>query len=241
MRNLRWLVLPTLFMTMACYAQETTIVDAKRALSAAKKDLEKELVIFSKERGGGAYLKSEYDRMFQERQLERKAERLGDSKENAEKYDIANRLETYKEKYNEEAFKAFVPLVAFIKTCRQYEEFIKQDTAFQEKVDQLTGDLDDLLDRHAPHMLQDSLKFLYLDDPKGKIGTFKLPSPSKTVTINGEQIEVIELVTLKDQSILLNKNKAKERKDYVFAEIVGKEEYKTDDGETITGILLKAY
>jgi hypothetical protein len=241
MRRCGWLVLPVLLGVAACFAQETTILDAKKALSTAKKEVEKDVVFHPQDRGGGAYLKSEYARRFQEQQLEKKAERLGDSKENSQKYDVANRLETYKEKYKEEAFRAFIAYVAFVKTYRQYEELIKQDEPFQEKAGQLLKDLDEMIDRHAPNMTLDGLKLLYLEDPKGKVGAFKLPSPSRTVTINGETLDVIDLVTLKDQPVLLNKSRAKERKDCILAEIVGKGEYQTDDGETVKGFLLQAY
>lgn len=234
-------LLPALLVATTCLAQETTVLDAKRVMSVAKDELQKNVIFHPQDRGGGAFLKSEYARLFQEEQLERKAERLGDSKENAEKYDVANRLETYKEKYKEEAFKAFIAYVGFVKAYRQYEEYIKQDAAFQQKVDQIVKEMDVLIARHAREMKLDSLKMLYTEDPKGKVGAFRFPSAARTVTIKGEQYDVIELHTLKDQPVLLNKQKAQERKGFILAEIVGKDAYQTDDGETLNGFLLQAY
>lgn len=241
MRFVRSCSLLTTLWPVVCLAQETTVLDAKRAMSAAKKALEKHVVFHPQDRGGGAFLKSEYARLFQEQQLEHKAERLGDSKENAAKYDIANRLETLKGKYKDEAYLAFAEYVAFVKTYRQYETLIKQDAPFLEKVEQIVRETDALIDRHAPEMTLDSLKWLFAEDCTGKVGAFKLPASVRTVTIKGETIEVIELRTLRDRPILLNKKSAKPREGYTLAEILGKETYETDEGEKLAGYLLQAY
>ena len=63
--------------TIPCLAQEATITDAKRELSAAKRELDKVVVFRPTEEGGGAFLKSEYKALKHQRHLERKAEAKG--------------------------------------------------------------------------------------------------------------------------------------------------------------------
>ena len=59
--------------------------------------------------------------------------------------------------------------------------------------------------------------------------------------INGQEVELLKLRTLKERSILIKSKGAKQRNGFMVAEIVGKDTYQTDDGKEMPGILLQAY
>jgi|GEM_PF-6938957 len=229
------------FIPVASHAQETTVDDAKKALSRAKDALEEFVVFRAQEDGGGAFLKSEHDRAEHLRELEKRAVRAGDARENAAKYDLAKRLQTYPEKYTEEAFQAFVAYVGFVKTYREFEEHVKQDETFNEKAARIIDELDVLIDRHGRGLRVASLRLLYEDESVGKVGAFNLRGKRRTVKIDGETADLYRLRTLKGTAVLLKQENAKERKRFILAEIVGKGAYTTDAGEKIQAFLLQAY
>ena len=224
-----------------CRAQDTTITEAKRGLSAAKEELEKVVVFRPAEEGGGAFLKSEYQTLEHRQHLERKAEKKGVSKEKAAQFDMANRLEKYVEQIKPEAFEMLVAYVGFVRVYREYEAVIKEDEAVAPKVRKIIEELDTLIARHGRSLRIESLKLLYQDDPVGKVGAFDLHGVRETVRIDGKEVELLKLRTLKDRSVLIMKDAAKERSGFIVAEIVGKDTYKTDDGKEIPGILLQTY
>ena len=224
-----------------CRAQDTTIADAKKALSAAKEELEKVVVFRPEEEGGGALLKSEYKALQHRQRLERKAEKKGVSKDKAVQFDMANRLEKYAQQIEPEAFEMLVAYVGFVKVYREHEALIKESESVASKAGKIIEELDTLIDRHGRALRMESLKLLYQVDPVGKVGAFDLYGVRQTVRIDGKEVELLKLRTLKEQSVLIMKNAAKKRSGFTVAEIVGKDTYKTDDGKEISGILLQAY
>ncbi len=230
-----------LLTTIPCLAQEATITDAKRELSAAKDELEKVVVFRPTEEGGGAFLKSEYKALKHQRHLERKAEKQGVSKDQAAQFDIADRLKRYSEQIEPEAFEMLAAYVGFVKVYREYEALIKDNEAAAGKVGKIIEELDALIDRHGRALRIPSLKLLYKDDPVGKFGTFDLHGVRETVLIDGKPVELLKLRTLKNRSVLIMKDAAKKRAGFIVAEIMGKDTYETDHGKRIAGILLQAY
>ena len=235
------LVMVLFLAPVLCQAQDVTIRDAKKDLSAAKKEIEKVVVFRSEEKGGGAFLKSEYKTLRHRRHLESKAEKKGVSKDEAERFDMANLLEKYDEQIEPEAFEMLVAYVGYVKEYRRHQELIKENEPFAEKAGRIVKELDTLIDRHGRRLCIPSLKLLYEDDPVGKVGTFNLPGVGKTVRIDGREVELLKLRTLKDYSVLIRKDSAKKRTGFLLAEIVGKDTYRTDDGTEMRGILLQAY
>ena len=225
----------------ACQAQEITIRDTKKALSAAKEELEKVVVFRPPHEGGGAFLMSEYKRLEHRQHLERKAEKAGVSKDEAARFDLANRLEKYGEQIEPEAFEMLVAYVGFVKVYREHEALIKENESVAQKAGKIIEELDVLIDRHGRALRIASLKLLYEDDPAGKVGAFNLPGVRNKVRIDGQEVELLKLRTLEKRSILIKSDGAKQRNGFMVAEIVGKDTYKTDDGKEIPGILLQAY
>ena len=237
----RTLPLFLLLSTAAGWAQETTIDDAKKSLSAAKETLEKVVVFRAEHEGGGAFLKSEYKTLKHRQNLERRAEKKGASKDEADQFDIANRLEKYGQQIEPEAFEMLVAYVGFVKVYQRHEALIKENESVAQKAGKIIEELDVLIDRHGPTLRVASLKLLYADEPVGKVGTFNLPGPRQNVQIDGKDLELLRLRTLKEHAALIKSAGAKPRKGFILAEIVGKDTYKTDDGQEIAAILLQAY
>jgi hypothetical protein len=240
---MRWTapVVVLLLSSFHCWAQDTTLADAKKDLSAAKDKLEKAVVFREEAEGGGAFLKSEYQALEHRQHLERKAERKGLSKDEAAQFDIANRLEKYSEQTESEAFEMLAAYVGFVKVYREYEAVIKDNPAVADKVGKIIAELDTLIDRHGRALRIKSLKLLYEEDPVGKVGAFDLHGVKRTVRIDGKDVEVLKLRTLKERSVLIMRDAAKQRDGFIVAEIVGKDTYTTEAGDEILGILLQAY
>jgi hypothetical protein len=230
-----------LLVSVPSRAQQITIEDAKKELSAAKEALEKVVVFRAEHEGGGAFLKSEYESIKHQQQLERRAEKKGVSKDEAARFDLANRLEMYREQIEPEAFETLVAYVGFVKVYREHEALIKENESVAQKAGKIIEELDVLIDRHGRALRIPSLKLLYENDPVGKVGAFNLPGASETVQIDGKPVELLTLRTLKEQAVLIRTDGAKPRKGFIVAEIVGKKTYKTDDGREVAAILLQAY
>lgn len=230
-----------LLSTAVCWAQETTIEDAKKDLSAAKETLEKVVVFRAEHEGGGAFLKSEYKTLKHRQNLERRAQNKGVSKDDADQFDIANRLEKYGEQIEPEAFEMLVAYVGFVKVYRKHEPLIKENESVAQKAGKIIEQLDVLIDRHGRTLRVASLRLLYEDEPVGKVGAFNLPGPRQKVQIDGKELELLRLRTLKEHAVLIKSAGAKPRKGFILAEIVGKDTYKADDGQEIAAILLQAY
>ncbi len=241
MRKIALLLVVLFLAPVLCQAQEATITNAKRELSAAKRELEKVVVFRPEHEGGGAFLKSEYRAIEHRRHLERKAEEKGVSKDKAAQFDIADRLKRYSEQIEPEAFEMLGAYVGFVKVYREHAALIKENESVAEKAGKIIEELDVLIDRHGRSLRIPSLKLLYKEDPVGKFGVFDLHGVRETVQIDGKEVESLKLRTLKKQSVLIMKDGAKQRDGFIVAEIVGKDTYKTDDDREIAGILLQAY
>lgn len=238
-----------------CSAQEPTIHDAKRELTAARAALKKVVTFCEACRetgklegaecpfcaGQGATLVSEAKLAAHKHGLELKAERLGAPRSKYADYDVGNRLEGFQKDIEPEAFKMFVAYVAYLKVFREYETLLEQDQRFKDKAARVVEQLDALVARHGPHLKIQSLRLLYEDDPVGKVGAFHFPGRRTVVRIDGKDVERVELRTLDQGCVLLRKDAAKPRDGFVLAEIVGKGAYETEDGQQITGILMQAY
>ena len=224
-----------------CLAQETTVRDAKRALSNAKEELEKSVYFRKQDEGGGAFLISEHKRIEHQVALEKKAEEKGLAKTEAVKFDYGKRLEKYEEQIEPEAFQMLIAYVGFVKACRKYEPQIKADEEFAEVVGTMRKDLDALIERHGRRLLIASLKLLYQDDPVSQVGAFNLRGKSETVRIDGREYELLKRQSVKERAILLNREGAVIRKGFLIAEIVGRETYRTEDGKSIDAFMLQAY
>jgi hypothetical protein len=222
-------------------AQELTIDHAKRDLTAAKEELEKVVVFRPTAEGGGAFLKSEHLAREHRAHLEQKAEQKGVAKNQAAQFDLANRLERYEGQIEPEAFQMLVAYVGFVKVARQHETVIQENETVATKVEEIIEELDTLIGRHGRALRIESLKLLYRDDAVGKVGTFDLHGTRESVLIDGEAVELLKLRTLKERSVLIRKDGAKQRSGFIVAEILGKDTYRTDDGREIPGILLQAY
>lgn len=241
MRRATLLLVVLLSAQSLCEAQQATITTVKRELSAAKRELEKSVIFRPEHEGAGAFLKSEYRAIEHRQHLERKAEEKGVPRDQAAQFDIAGRLEKYAEQIEPEAFEMLGAYVGFVKVYREHAELIKENESVAEKVAKMIEELDALIDRHGCSLRIPSLKLLYEEDPVGKFGAFDLHGVKKTVHIDGKEVEVLKLRTLKEQSVLIRKDGAKQRDGFIVAEIVGKDTYKTDDGREIAGFLLQAY
>ena len=239
----------------ASFTQEPTLIDVNRELDAARDELKKVVTMCRSCRGSGqiegqacpqcdgrgAMLKSEAKLLAQRAQLEQTAEQKGVSKDTYADFDIAGRLTKYNEQMEPEAFALLKGYVGYVKVCRKYKDLIDQDEKLARQTAESVEHLDKLIDRHARHLTIRSLEMLYEDDPTGKVGAFRFYGTKGVVRIAGEEYSRIQMRTLKTHDILLNRSRAKPRAGFVLAEIVGKGTYQSDDGKSISGVLLQAY
>jgi hypothetical protein len=236
-------------------AQDVALWEAKRDISNAKEQIEK-VVVFCEAceasgkieerpcphcQGHGVLLKCEAERIKHRDHLERRAKRAGASADRYAEFDAGNRLAGYEKEIEPQALEMLVAYVGYVKMCRRHEEIVKEDGEFAGEIADTIKQLDGLIDRHARRLRLRSLRMLYEEDPVGKVGIFKLYGIRKPVRIDGQELEHLKLRTLKGCSILIRKSEAKERKGYLLAEIVGKDTYKTDDGQSITAIMLRPW
>jgi hypothetical protein len=236
-------------------ADEITLNYAKKGLTAAMAEVRK-VVTFCEDcqatgkiedkscakcRGQGAILKAEEKLLDHKAYLETRAEQAGVARDRYTEFDIAHRLDKYEKEIQPEALKMLVAYVGFAKAYQKHKEAMKEDEEFAQKVEQAMERLDALVDRHGPRLGLPSLQMLYEDEPAGKVGAFKLYGRKEKLRIDGQDVERLEIRTLKEHSILIIQGAAKKRKGFLLAEITGKGTYKTEDGKEIRGILLQAY
>jgi len=238
-----------------CLANNDALWDAKHDIVEAKKELNK-IVTFCREcdasgkldgktcrfcDGLGLMLKAEEKVVEHRFDLKEKAERLGISKDRYAELDVAKRLDSFKKEIEPEAFKMLTAYVGYMKAYQKHEETLKQDEKFAKKAAKVVTDMDRLIDRHATKLKLDSLKLLREEDPAGKVGVFRFLKRGTKVRIDGKEYERLELRTLKDTAILINRTDAKRHKGLIVAEIIGKDTYKTEAGQEIQGILMQAH
>jgi len=238
-----------------CRAQDDALWEARKELTAAKENVEK-VVTFCRHckasgrleekecgwcDGLGVMLKCEEKMVEHRHELQLKAERLGGKREDYARYDLANWLEKLQRDIAPETLKLLPEYVAYLKTYRKYEETIRQDERFAADAALLKERLEALIERHGRRVTQTCMQWLYDEQPAGKVGAFNLYGKVKDVRIDGRQAGLFELRTLKGQPVLLLTDQARQWPGFVVGEIVGPGTYRTDDGEEIRGVLIRAY
>jgi len=241
--------------SMTAVGQGFSVRDAQHEIVEAKKELDKVVTFCEhcratgrlKEKpcphceGQGALLKCRAEYLAHKRLLEDRAVRAGARPEQYAAFDVAKRLPALEEKVESEALSMLAAYVGYLKVYNRYEKLLAEDKDFARKARQIVTLLDKLVDSYAARLALPSLKLLHTDDPVGKVGVFRLLGPTRTVRLEGENLRCIRLRTLKDYVLLVRKGRAPARPGYILAEIVGKQAYKTDDGEELQAILLQAY
>lgn len=253
---IRWVsLISILTATATCAAQQTTLVDARRDLAAARKPLDK-LVVFCEWCDGtgrlaghacphcdglGTMLQAEYKAIQHRHELEDMARRKGLPTSQYARFDIAHRQKKYRQQLEPQALKLLPAYVEYLKVCREYDQLVQSNEQLKKKTAKTVAGLDHLVDRYGRRLRLKSLQMLYAKDPAGKVGTFVFYGKPERVRLDGDPVEVYHLRTLKEHVVLLDRKDARPRKGFVLAEIVGKDTYKTDDGKELSGILLHAY
>ncbi|MFQ5807166.1 MAG: hypothetical protein ACE5I3_12025 [Phycisphaerae bacterium] len=238
-----------------CHAQEFTLTDAKRELTAARAEVKKvvtfcpycktagtiegEVCIHCK--GQGVILKSEQKLISHKAYLQNRAEQAGLPRDKYAEFDIAKRLEKFEQDIEPEAFKMLAAYVGYVKTYRKNRQLIKEDEKFARKAERVIEQLDALIERHGRRLRIPSMRLLYEDEPAGKVGAFNLYGKKGQLQIDGKDVEWLEMRTLKEYSILVVTGEAKKRAGFIVAEIIGKQTYRTEGGKKIKGILMQAY
>lgn len=238
-----------------CQAQEITLTDARKDIAEARETLEKVVNFCSRCDATGSIrgqecpaclgqpvtLKAEGKLNRHKRQLQERAEQAGVPSARYAEFDLAHRLPKYEEELEPQTIQMLEAYVGYLKACRKHAELVKTDESLQEDTTKTIEQLDELIDRHGSQVTLRSFKMLYEDDPVGKVGAFKLYGKTGEVRVNGQDAERYQMRTLKDWAILVVKAEARRRRGYIVAEIVGKQTYKTEDGQSIKAIMLRPW
>jgi hypothetical protein len=243
------------YLAASCLAQEATLIDARRELGEARDELKKVVTMCRHCRGAGrveqtacaacegrgAMLKSEALLLAHREQLKGMAERKGAAREDYNQFDVADRLTKYDDKLEPEGLELLPAYVRYVKIQRKYKDVLGADERLLKQTQETVKNLDRLIDRHGERLVVRSMALLYEDDSAGKVGAFKLYGRKGKARIGGEDVELLQMRTLKEHTIILARGESTRRKGLVLAEIVGKGEYETEDGRKVMGILLQAY
>ena len=244
-----------LVVSTACQAQEVTLADARKEVKAAREKLE-EVVTFCRHcretgklkgeecvacLGQPVTLKSEGKLNSHKHGLEARAERAGLEASHYAEFDVAARLSKLEEQLEPEAAEMLAAYVGYLKACQKYEALIAGNQRLTRVTERTIRQVGELVDRHGSRLVLRSLKMLYEDDPTGKVGAFNLYGKRGEVRVDGQDMEWLEMRTLKGWAILVIKADVKPRRGYVVAEIVSKGACETEDGNRMKAIVLRPW